>query len=191
MATTKKHRRRRSSIHQQNAGTRRRRSKPGQRRHRPNPGFGSIGTPKDWISGGAGVIVGVVGTRGLPQLLLGTNNTGAMGYAANLASTGILTFLAHLAMPNNKIFKLTVLSGGLGALFSRVIGDYSLLGSYSSQVGLGDYLFNFNFQTPQQLDGSRRALVAGNGPSPTSSAVPINVGGASSAGMAIYGPNLY
>ena len=160
---------------------------PGHRRRASNPG--AFGSPKDWLTGGAGVLAGVVGTRALPQLVLGASNTGPIGYVANAATTGILTFLAHLAMPRNRVFSASVLAGGVAAIISRVIGDYSLLGSYSSQVGLGDYLFNFNFGTPQILGGDRRSIGAPGAPSPTT--VPVNVGGAGAGVAGMYGAPLY
>ena len=179
MARTKK--RKTSSKAHRSAGTRKsRRSNPGRHRRRSNPG--QFGSPADWLSGGAGVLAGVVGTRSLPQLVLGASNTGIMGYFANAATTGILTFLAHMAMPKNRVFSASVLAGGAAALISRVIGDYSLLGTYSSQAGLGDYLFNFNFATPQILGGDRRAIVGAGMPGPVST--PVAVG-------STYGANLY
>lgn len=188
MAKTK--RRRRHSSHA-SAGTRhsRRRSNTGRRHHRrrSNPG-GAFGSPKDWLSGGAGVLTGVVATRGLPQLVLGSSNTGVMGYAANAVATAISTFAAHMLMKGNRVFTSAVLAGGVAALISRVIGDYSLLGSYSANVGLGDYLFNFNWPVPQYLQpGNTRAL----GPGSAGGAMPVNLNSPASAGVSGFGAQLY
>jgi riboflavin transporter FmnP len=144
----------------------------------------------DWLSGGAGVLTGVVATRGLPQLLMSSSNTGPLGYLMNAVATGVTTFAAHLAFPRNRVFSASVLAGGVAAIISRIIGDYSLLGSYSSQLGLGDYLMNFNFPIPQYLQpGNNRQLTAGGGPS--AATLPVNVNGAVPAGVSGWGPQLY
>src|ERR1035441_5847771 len=54
-----------------NAGRRRAVKKVIRHRRRSNPG--TLGRPIDWLKGGAGVIAGVVGTRAIPQLLLGAD----------------------------------------------------------------------------------------------------------------------
>ena len=50
-----------------------------------------------------------------------------------------------------------IVFGGAGSIIRRVIGDYSLLGSYSSQVGMGDYLMNFNYPIPQYLQPGQQS----------------------------------
>ena len=136
------------------------------------------------------MIAGVVGTRALPQLVLGASNTGVMGYLANAASTALLTVAAHFAAPRNMVLKASVLAGGVASIISRIIQDFSLLGSYSSQVGLGDYLMS-DFLTPQTLtNGLHTAALNrpswGNAAAPT----PVNVAGAG-AGMGLIGPPIY
>jgi hypothetical protein len=144
----------------------------------------------DWLSGGAGVLTGVVATRGLPQLIMAGSNTGPMGYFYNAIAAGLTTFVAHFAFPRNTVFSGSVLAGGVAAIISRIIGDYSLLGSYSSQLGLGDYLMNFNFPIPQYLQpGNNRQLGPGGGPS--AATLPVNVNGAVPAGVSGWGPQLY
>lgn len=187
MAQTKKNKRRASS--KSNAGKRQTKRNPGRTHHRRRANPGTFGRPMDWLEGGAGVLTGVVAARGLPQLVLGSSNTGPMGYAANAVATAIATFAAHMAFPRHHVFSASVLAGGVAAIISRVIGDYSLLGSYSSQLGLGDYLMNFNFTTPQYLaPGNSRGLITQGG-APAS--VPMNMNSAAPAGVSGYGPNLY
>lgn len=184
MAKTKK----KASSHK-SAGHRTKKANRGRRSSR-RINSGTFGTPIDWLSGGAGVIVGVAAARGLPQLLLGTKNTGVMGYVANAAATALATFAAHFAMPRNRTLAAAVLAGGAGATLSRIIGDYSLLGSYSNQLGLGDYLMNFNFSTPQYLaPGNPRGLVGQGGGSPAS--IPVMANSPAAAGVSGWGPNLY
>ena len=186
MARTK---RRKSSNpkHRRTAGSARRRSNL-TRHHRPRSNPGQFGNPQDWLYGGVGVIAGVVGTRALPQLILGASNTGVMGYFANAAATAILTFAAHFAS-KNRVLSASVLAGGAASIISRIIQDYSLLGSYSAQVGLGDYLMS-DFLTPQALtNGLKTAQLrqpAWAGPN-----IPVNVQGANAGVAGIYGPPLY
>jgi hypothetical protein len=144
-----------SPKHHRRAGSAKRRNSARPHRRRSNPGMG-LGQPKDWLYGGVGVIAGVVGTRALPQLILGASNTGIMGYLANAAATGLLTFAAHMAS-KNRVLSASVLAGGAASILSRIIQDYSLLGTYSAQVGLGDYLMS-DWLTPQYLtDGLHNA----------------------------------
>ena len=187
MARTRK--RKSSSKHHRRAGSARR--NPTRRVHhrrRSNPGFGGLGSPQDWLYGGVGVIAGVVGTRALPQLILGASNTGIMGYFANAAATALLTFAAHFAS-RSKVLAASVLAGGAASILSRVIQDYSLLGSYSAQVGLGDYLMS-DFLTPQALtNGLKNAQL--RQPGWAGSNIPVNVQGANAGVSGIYGPPLY
>jgi hypothetical protein len=186
MARTK---RRKSSNpkHRRTAGSARRRSNL-TRHHRRRSNPGQFGNPQDWLYGGVGVIAGVVGTRALPQLILGASNTGVMGYFANAAATAILTFAAHFAS-KNRILSASVLAGGAASIISRIIQDYSLLGSYSAQVGLGDYLMS-DFLTPQALtNGLKTAQL--REPAWAGSNIPVNVQGANAGVAGIYGPPLY
>lgn len=108
-----------------------------------------------------------------------------MGYLANAASTALLAFAAHLAAPRNNVLKASVIAGGAASIISRVIQDYTLLGSYSSSVGLGDYLVS-NFLTPQYLtNGMQNANLL----NPGGSTAPVNVSGAGVGD--IYGGSLY
>lgn len=163
MAKTK----RRRAAQRSNAGRPRRRAVMNTRRRhsiRPNPG--AFGKPMDWMEGGAGVIVGVTGTRGIPQMVLGAKNVGATGYLANAITTAALAFLSHMVFPRRPVLTGTIIAGGVAAILSRVIGDYSLLGSYSSKVGLGDHgvagfglYMPSNFAAPQRLINPRNSAM--------------------------------
>lgn len=107
------------------------------RRRRSNPG--AIGNPMQWVTGGAGVLAGVVGARAIPQLLLGASNTGAMGYAANAAAAVGLGFLSHMLFPRMPMVTGAVVAGGFAGLIARVISDNTPYGSQLSLTGLGDY----------------------------------------------------
>ena len=194
MARPKKKRRAASSHRAGYTQNKRRKPNPGHRRSQRNPGV--FGSPIQWLEGGAGVLTGVVAARGLPQLLMGSSNTGPVGYFYNAIATGLATFAAHMAFPRRPVFTGSVLAGGVAAIMSRIIGDYSLLGSsLSSQVGLGDYLFNFNFPIPQYLTpGNTKSLTpAGGAPMATLPTVAHSAvaAGMAPAGVSGYGRNLY
>jgi hypothetical protein len=125
-----------------------------RRHHRRNPG----GLPlNDIFMLGAGGFLGAAGASGGAQLL-GSMNTGWVGYAANLFSTGLLAWLIH-SFTKNKVLAAGVWAGGVGATIRRVIGDYSLLGSMGTSLGVGDYMVS-NWATPQRLpDALHSAMV--------------------------------
>ena len=179
MAPTKK---RKSSPKHHRAGSAKRHNPARQhRRRRSNPGMG-LGQAKQWFMGGAGVLVGVVGTRALPQMFLGTSNTGMIGYAANAAATALLAFAAHF-FSKDKVLSASVVAGGVASIFSRIIQDYSIFGQYSSQVGLGDYLMS-DFLTPQTLtDGLNSAQLGRPGYVAPAPAVNVQGAGMSLAGL--------
>ncbi len=118
------------------------------RRHhyRRNPGTGSIG---EIITTSTFVLVGALGSKLGAQLVLGTNNTGVVGYAGNLAVGGALWFLADKVM-KNKTAASGVIAGTVAQLILRLINDYTPFGSYVSQLGMGDYQMQ-SFVTPQIL----------------------------------------
>ena len=182
MARTK---RRRKSSKKTNAGSRRRRNKV-VRHHRPrsNPPF-----VKDWLSLGAGAVIGGVGATQLPQLVMANSNTGPVGYIMNLAATGILAAASRMFMKGNQDLFKGIIAGGVGATIRRVIGDYSLLGSYGTSLGMGDYLSNWNFATPQYTAGGYQSLVPPGGA--VAAPMPVNVGGAGVAGLGYLGRPLY
>lgn len=197
MAARKRKRHNKARRH---AGHSKRRN-PGttMRRHhrRRNPGgMSSFGGPKTWLFGGIGVIVGSLGSRALPQAVMPSSNTGPMGYFLNAAATGILAVISHMVFKGNAALTGGIVAGGSGSLISRIIGDYSLLGSYSAQVagaaGLGDYQFS-DFLTPQRLtDGlnNRQLAIPSWG---QQAMVPVSGNSAAAAGGvgSLYGKRLY
>ena len=190
MATTKK-KKRKSSSHstKPNAGYRRKAKKnTGAHKHRRNPG--QYGGPMEWITGGIGAVVGGVGAPALTQLALGSSNTGPMGYFGNAVAVGLLAGAAAFAAPKQKFLAMGIVFGGVGSIIRRIIGDYSLLGSYSASVGMGDYLMNFNWPIPQQLQpGNNRALSAPGAGAPAT--LPVVVNSAAGMGSSLYGSRLY
>jgi len=118
-----------------------------------------LGRPVDWITGGAGVLVGVVGTRAIPQLLLSDKNTGVMGYIANAVTAAGLGWVTSMVFPRNMILTGSVIAGGFAALLARVISDQTPFGAQLSLTGLGDYGLGLykksNYPYPPQLQDGR------------------------------------
>jgi len=180
MARRKKNRRRRP------AGSTRRRANTGRRRNthhrRRNPG--ALGGPSQWLQLGGGAVIGGFGATALPQMVLGGSNTGPMGYLGMAASTAILATAAHFLFGKKVMLTAGVIAGGAGALIKRIIGDYTPLGQYlnanAGASGLGDYLTNWNFTTPQIIGGN------GNTALGTPGSIPVSVAGAGTgAGRAL------
>lgn len=140
-----------------NAGRRRPAKVVHHRRRSRNPG--SLGRPMDWLQGGAGVIAGVVGTRALPQLLLGSSNTSYTGYAANAVAAVGLGWLTNMLFPRNSVLVTAVIAGGFAGLLSRIIADKTPFGAQLALTGLGDHGFGLyqksNFPYPYRVQGAR------------------------------------
>ena len=155
MAKTKK--RKVAVAKRSNAGRRRAPKKQMRRRAHRNPS--SIGSPMTWVKGGAGVLAGVVGARALPQLVLGSSNTGVSGYAANAAVAIGLGFLSHMVFPRDPVITGSVVAGGFAALIARVIADQTPFGAQLSLTGLGDYGLGLyqksNFPYPPRVQNGR------------------------------------
>ena len=191
MEKTKKKRKSSASPRKTAGYSPKKKGNPGKKNHRRRSNPGAYGGPMEWLTGGVGAVVGGVGAPALTQLVLGASNTGPMGYFGNAVAVALLAAAAHFAAPRQKFLAMGIVFGGVGSVIRRVIGDYSLLGSYSSQVGMGDYLMNFNYPIPQYLQpGNNRSLTPyGGTPAPT----PVVMNSAQGAGMgaSLYGNRLY
>ena len=134
-----------------------------RRRHARNPGLGGIG---DLVYSGVFVIIGAVGSKLATQAVLQTKNTGLFGYAGNAAATFLLSFVASRFMRNPAAAR-AIATGGAVQIVLRLISDYTPLGQYTAQLGLGDYQAS-NFVTPQRyvdaLNGSQVEIPQGWAP---------------------------
>ena len=154
---TSHHRRRRHNPSRRIYNRARRRNVVHHRRRRHNPaGY----RWSDLFVLGGGALVGSALSSAGTQLVLGTSNTGPMGYVGNLAATLVLSWLGGM-VTRNKAFPAGILAGGIGSLMRRIIADYSLLGGYSAQLGMGDYMVS-NWVTPQRLASDFRSLTEAN-----------------------------
>jgi len=139
MATSTKKSRRAGSHKQRNAAKRRSPC-------RSNPG----GRVMTYVTAGASVVGGAVGSKVLTQLVLQGKNTGAMGYAGNIGATVGLGWLAHMFFRDKSISTMAV-AGGIAQLIVRVLTDQTPYGTAFSGAGLGDYQVGWNFLTPQRV----------------------------------------
>ena len=155
---------RRAASHRSNAGTRRRRRTTKvmhrNRSRRRNPS--AIGSPMAWVTGGAGVLAGFVGSAAIPQMILGTGNTGATGYAVTAAAAIGLGFLSHFLLPRQQAVTIGVVSGGMANLIRRIISDQTPFGSYLSMSGMGDYMVA-NWGPPRMNNGLFSAMAEAPG----------------------------
>jgi hypothetical protein len=126
-----------------------RRSNPGIRHYRRRRNPGALGGLGSDVTNAIFVIVGALGSKLAAQAVLGTNNTGLVGYAANAAAGGILWFVTEKVM-HNRAAAAGVVAGTLVQIILRVINDYTPFGSYVAQLGMGDYQMQ-SFVTPQVL----------------------------------------
>ena len=107
------------------------------RRHRRrNPG-GNIGKLSNMMLLGFWVVVGLALTRQIPQLLLGTRNTGAMGYLANIA-TAVAAAWAANSVGGEKAAMGAGAGGGAYVITRAVQEHMSPIGKYLALQGLGD-----------------------------------------------------
>jgi hypothetical protein len=123
---------------------------------------------------------GFFGSKVLTQAVMGSSNTGFIGYFGNAASTAALALVAY--MLKWKSAAGAILAGGVLQIAARALTDYTPFGKVTAQLGVGDYQVQ-NFVTPQRLvaplDSARIEIPSGWGAPP---AVVVN-GAAPPAGM--------
>jgi hypothetical protein len=136
------------------------------------------------IQTGLAVVAGAVGTKLATQAVLGSSNTGVMGYAANAVATGLAAWATHM-VTKNKAIAQGVVVGGVVQIILRVINDYTPYGSFLSLTGVGDYQVA-SFPTPSWFPNGLKSANPAN-PWPAQIAAPaVNSSG---AGMQGYVPN--
>lgn len=133
--------------HRKNPATRNPHMKHHHRRHHHNPG--GVQELTGYVTNAVFVVVGALGSKLGAQALLGTNNTGVVGYAGNAAVGAALWMLARHVMKNQQAAS-GVIAGTLVEILLRVINDMTPFGQYVSQLGMGDYQMQ-SFVTPQVL----------------------------------------
>jgi len=120
----------------------------GRRSHRRNQGMGAGGIGHI-VTNAIFVIAGALGSKLLTQLVLGSNNTGLIGYAGNAIAGGAMWFVTEKVM-RNRVASEGIIAGTAVQIILRLINDYTPFGQYVSQLGMGDYQAQA-FVTPQVL----------------------------------------
>lgn len=169
--------------------TNRRRNPSRSHRHtrRRNPNFASkgIGTLKN----GFWALVGLVVTRQLPQMLLKEKNTGAMGYAANVAAAFAGGFLIG-KFAGADAGGAALIGGGLYTVNRVISENFSPVGKFLSLQGMGDVNAlgeilsgdRTYFPLPVAYDNNRNPII------PTQIAArPLPVAAATGPGMGAWG----
>lgn len=120
--------------------------------HRPrskrrNPG--DMGNISGIVTNAVFVIVGALGSKLGAQAVLGSNNTGVIGYVGNAAVGAALWLLTEKVM-KNRAAASGVIAGTVVQILLRAINDFTPFGSYVQQLGMGDYQMQ-SWVTPQVL----------------------------------------
>jgi hypothetical protein len=115
---------------------------------------------------GSAVLAGILGSKYLAQMVLGTSNASFVGYAANLAVGGIGGWAAGSLLKKPKLGQ-SFFVGSVIEVIVRVLEDYTPVGAFIQSVGVGDY-FASNFVTPQHyvnpLNSAQVGIPAGWAP---------------------------
>ena len=122
---------------------------------RRNPSLG--GLTSGIMGKVVGVAAGAVGSRYLPQLVLGGNNVGVIGYVGNLVSAVALGYVGKM-LTKSADFGSSVMAGGIASTLLRIMSDYTSIGTYintalsgagrGGDIGLG-IIQNSSFPLPQ------------------------------------------
>jgi hypothetical protein len=114
-----------------------------RRRHNPSTAIGPL------VNTAVFAIVGALGSKLGAQMVLGANNVGWVGYAGNVGA-GFALWLAAEKMMRNTAAANGIAVGTVIQLILRALNDYTPIGQYTSQLGMGDYQMQ-SFVTPQIL----------------------------------------
>lgn len=139
------------------------------RRRQRNPSELSVSGFTGNLFSGLWALGGAVGTRMLPQLVLGTKNTGILGYVGNIASAEILAFGSRKFVGRSQGAAVRI--GGWVAIGLRLLQDFTPLGQFvqaqlagagvGGDTGLGllvpQSFFSVNYDAQGQVMPSRFA----------------------------------
>lgn len=93
--------------------------------------------PLEMLKSGSFILAGLIGARQLPQLVLGTDNSGWKGYLANFATAAIGGIGVGMALGARSGFAFA--AGGTAYTLSRVATErFSPVGRYFALAGVGD-----------------------------------------------------
>jgi hypothetical protein len=103
-------------------------------------------------------IGGAVGSKALTQAVLGNNNTGYVGYGANLAAAFVIGKVVGMVSKNKQAENAAIL-GGVIQVVSRFLVDKTPLGAKITAAGFGDYVMQTTLVPPTLIPGSRYQYV--------------------------------
>jgi len=107
---------------------------------------------------GLAILSGLLGSKYVTQMVLGSSNSGLIGYVGNLAVGAVGGWAAGSVMKKPKLGQ-SFFVGSVIEVIIRALEDYTPFGTYVSGMGVGDY-FASNFVTPQRyVDGLHSAQV--------------------------------
>lgn len=210
MAKTKRARRRSAGsgtkgVHRRrttrrNTGHRRRSTRRSTMRHygrrRRNIGMGAGLGPL--VTKSAFALAGAAASKIIPQVLLGTTNTGWIGYLAN-AGTGFALWLLAEKVLKNRNAAEGIAIGTAVQILDRILNDMTPFGTYLAGAGFGDYQAQA-YLTPQVLvdpyNSARIRMPAGMIPppaptSPSRAAAAVGVGAYGGGSLYGGGSSLY
>jgi len=134
---------------------RRRSNRHHYRRHR-NPSILGLSLGEVFTMTAAGVVNGIA-TRSIPQMVLGANNQGIVGYGANAGTAFIGALVAKWI--GGQRAAIGAIVGGFAAVAQRIVSD--LMGSKLGDLNLsGDLDFDLSFY----IGNSFPVPTAGTGP---------------------------
>ena len=157
-----------------------------KKKKQSNPNRSSMSSgPISIVKDGAVALGGLVVTRQLPQLVLGTNNAGIRGYGANLLTALIGAFLLQ-RFAGKSTGTMFGIGGGVYTVSRILTEQLSPVGKYFSLAGMGDaaaaggmgliadretavplqYDRAGNLVTPAYVTNAARAVMAQARPSP-------------------------
>lgn len=113
---------------------------------RKNPGMNQL---TDAVLGAGVVVAAAVASKLGAQMVLGDKNTGIMGYVGNVAA-GVALFFAAKTVTRNPTVLSSIASGTTVQIVLRGINDFTPLGRYVQDLGMGDYQVQ-SYVTPQIL----------------------------------------
>jgi hypothetical protein len=130
-----------------------------KRRYKRNAGSSGIGSVGGLVTTGTFAIVGALGSKLGAQLVLGSSNTGPIGYLANAGVGAGMWFLADKVMKNRSMGH-GILIGTVIQIILRVVNDYTPFGTYVQNLGMGDYQVQSYVQPQILIDPVNSAAIS-------------------------------
>lgn len=152
------YRRKAAAPARQNPPRKRSRSRGTHHRRGASTNPGLVSRTGGFITNAAYLIVGAVGSKAGTQAVLGADNTGFLGYGANIAFAYAIGKLVGMFTKNKQAENSATL-GGILQVVLRFLIDQTPYGSKLKDLGIGDYQFQA-FVVPQRLrDGLNSAAI--------------------------------